>query len=629
MRSASLAALFAAALISTTTAAAFAQRYTERDLVSDIAGRAVRTDANLVNPWGLVPGGSGVFWVSDNHTGVSTLYQPDGSIVNLVVTIPEGAPTGIVVTNPADSSFAIPSADTTARAVFIFVTENGTVVAWNNTFGPTSVQVASTPDAIYKGVALASTASGPRLYAANFHSGKIDVFNREFLPITLTGNFTDPNLPANYSPFNIANVNGQLYVAYAQLGPGGVDELAGAGFGLVDVYDFDGVFVKRLISPGGALNAPWAMVLTPPTFGTFGGDLLVGNFGDGAIHAYDASTGALVGTVQDSLGNPLSIDGLWGLSFGRAVSGVDVANRLYFAAGLEDETHGLFGYLTPTAPVTPPGPTVCGGDARGLGFWRHECGGPNGGGDREDHGKGRSDNGRGRGHDGAPTDSLESLFACISGSSRTFGASGCFTAGCDLLQHHGHLASNERLAQQFLTLLLNTCSGRVCDTVTVACDEAGTGGPHTVGEIISFVEANLCDGDSLSQVRQLLACANEHEGDRDGNEDDDSDDATIVRGVTHGKLQVSPIGANPMRLTSGLGAAFAVTTTTPAVVRLRIYDAAGRLVAEPLRDATVSGRMEVRWDGMSLRGTPVASGNYFYRGTAGEAVSVGRFVVVR
>ena len=342
MKLAAVAALLLASMM-LSSAPAHAQRYKQVNLVSDLSGQALHTDTHLVNPWGLVPGPTGVFWVSNNGTATSTLYDPDGTIHSLVVAIPNGAPTGIVLASASDSSFRIPSADSTARAIFIFVTESGTVAAWNPLVDATNaIQVASLTNSKYTGAAIAGAAATPHLYAANFHAGTIDVYDRDFHKVTLSGHFVDPTLPANYTPFNVANIGGQLYVAYAQTADFD-DETQGAGLGLVDVFDVNGNFIKRLTT-GGSLNAPWAIIKAPSSFGVFGGDLLVGNLGDGHINAFNASTGAFVGALQDSTGAPLSIEALWGLSFGAAASGATVAGRLYFAAGIQAETHGLFGF---------------------------------------------------------------------------------------------------------------------------------------------------------------------------------------------------------------------------------------------------------------------------------------------
>ena len=208
--------------------------------------------------------------------------------------------------------------------------------------------------AIYKGIALANNGSGDFLYLADFHNNQIDVLNSSFQPTTLAGSFTDPSLPGGYAPFNVAAIGGKLYVAYAKQDAAAKDELAGAGLGYVGVFDLNGNFQTQLISQG-KLNAPWAMVQAPTTFGDFGGDLLVGNFGDGRINAYDITTGTLEGTLSQSKGHPIVIDGLWGLAFGNGVSAGDTTT-LYYAAGPDDETHGLFGKITAnpagTSPVT-------------------------------------------------------------------------------------------------------------------------------------------------------------------------------------------------------------------------------------------------------------------------------------
>jgi uncharacterized protein (TIGR03118 family) len=199
--------------------------------------------------------------------------------------------------------------------------------------------------AVYTGLALATNASGTFLYAANFKSGNIDVFNSSFGPTTLAGSFTDPNLPSGYAPFNVELAGGNLYVEYAQVGPTG-DEAHGVGLGFVSVFDTNGNFVRRQIS-GGLLNAPWGITIAPVFFGDFSNDLLVGNFGDGRIHAYDPVTGAFVGTLSDKLGDPLEIDGLWALKVRSGGPAVD-PNRVYFTAGINDEANGLFGALVAT-----------------------------------------------------------------------------------------------------------------------------------------------------------------------------------------------------------------------------------------------------------------------------------------
>jgi uncharacterized protein (TIGR03118 family) len=313
--------------------------YKKRNLVSDIDGVARITDPNLVNPWGLAFGPTTPAWVSDNGTDVSTLYS--GGVrksipvtLPLVVGIPGGAPTGIVFN--ATSGFKVNG----TPAHFIFDSEAGTITAW--AAGTQAVTKATTPGAIYKGLAIAGQGSATMLYAANFHSGRIDVFDDSFAPTTAPGGFTDPNLPAGFAPFNVQEIAGLLVVAYAKQDADAEDEVAGAGLGYVDVFDTKGNLLRRLVSQG-ALSAPWGLALAPRHFGAFSGDLLVGNFGDGAINAYDPRTGAFRGTLENKDGNQIKIDGLWALRFGNGVIGTP--QTLLFTAGIGDEAHGLFGEI--------------------------------------------------------------------------------------------------------------------------------------------------------------------------------------------------------------------------------------------------------------------------------------------
>jgi uncharacterized protein (TIGR03118 family) len=312
--------------------------YKKRNLVSDIDGVARITDPNLVNPWGLTFGPTTPAWVADNGTNVSTLYS--GGVhksipvtLPLVVSVP-GAPTGTVFN--ATAGFKLNG----APARFLFDTESGTVLAWNS--GTAAQVVATTPDAIYKGLAIATKGSTTLLYAANFHAGTVDVFNDAFAPTTVPGGFADPNLPPGYAPFNVQEIAGSLVVAYAKQDADAEDEVAGPGLGYVDVFDTSGHLLRRLISQG-QLNAPWGLAVAPRHFGPFSGDLLVGNFGDGAINAYDPRTGAFRGTLMNKDGNQIKIDGLWALRFGNGVIGTP--QTLLFTAGIADEEHGLFGEI--------------------------------------------------------------------------------------------------------------------------------------------------------------------------------------------------------------------------------------------------------------------------------------------
>jgi uncharacterized protein (TIGR03118 family) len=323
--------------------------YTQRNLVSDVPGRARLTDPNLVNAWGLAAGPSTPLWVADNGTNVSTLYSGavHGSPVTinpLVVSIPGGAPTGVVF-NPT-SDFRLTPSDPNTAARFVFDSEAGQITAWSPNVAPTTTAVSkvTTPGAIYKGIAFAQTAQGSRLYAADFHNARIDVFDGAFAPVTLPpGSFTDPNLPAGYAPFNVQTLGSRIYVAYAQQDASAEDEVAGPGKGFVDVYDTSGQLRKRLVSRG-ALNAPWGLVIAPNGFGKFGGDLLVGNFGDGRIHAYRLRNGRFDGTLLSGHRRPITIDGLWGLRFGNGTFADPRA--LIFSAGPDDEQHGLLGTIT-------------------------------------------------------------------------------------------------------------------------------------------------------------------------------------------------------------------------------------------------------------------------------------------
>src|SRR5262245_37770093 len=323
--------------------------YEQTNLVSDIPGVARLTDTNLVNPWGMAAGPATPAWVADNGADVATIY-PGGfdrnppTIAPLVVSIPGGAPTGQVY-NGGDG-FVVGSGATAGPARFIFDSEAGTITAWSPTLSPntSAVTAATTPDAIYKGLTLATGNRGTLLYAADFHGAKIDVFDGHFKPVDLPGAFVDPNLPEGFAPFNIQEIGGRLYVAYAKQDENAEDEVAGPGLGYVDVYTAGGRLVKRLVSAGD-LNAPWGMVKAPEGFGALAGSLLVGNFGDGKIHAYDPRTGEPRGALRYEDGSEVAINGLWALRFGNGVTGGP--ETLLFTAGIDDEAHGLFGTLEP------------------------------------------------------------------------------------------------------------------------------------------------------------------------------------------------------------------------------------------------------------------------------------------
>jgi uncharacterized protein (TIGR03118 family) len=335
----------------------FADEFTQTNLVSNIPGMAITTDPNLVDPWGMSFSATSPIWVSDRATGVATLYTGSGSIVPLVVSVPPGAPLG-----PTGQVFAGGTSFMLngSAADFIFATLAGTIDAWSGT--ATATVEATTPGATFEGLALANNT----LYAANFQAGGgIDVFNSSYAPTTVSGNFTDPNLPAGYAPFNIQNIGGDLYVTYALVTAGSPVPLPG-GSGFVDVYDTNGNLLERLIS-NGPLDAPWGLALAPASFGGFGGDLLVGNFGNGEINAFNPTTGAFIGTLDDGSGNPIVNSGLWAIEFGNSAAN---PNALYFNAGIDMGTAGLFGDIQ-----AAPEPASLGFTALGvfvlLGFaWR-------------------------------------------------------------------------------------------------------------------------------------------------------------------------------------------------------------------------------------------------------------------
>lgn len=324
--------------------------FVQTNLVSNTPGVANNTDPNLVNPWGIATSSSSPFWVSDNATGLATLYNSDGVKQGLVVTIPglggqPGEPTGVIFN--ATTNF---NSD-----LFIFAGENGTIAGWRGALGTTAEVLldSSFSNAVYKAIATATTAHGTYLFAADFHNNQITVVPGTGAP-ALTGQFLDPNLPAGYAPFNIENIGGKLYVTYAKQDAAGMDDVAGAGNGFVDVYDLNGNLIERLTS-NGPLDSPWGLALAPSGFGSFANDLLVGNFGDGTINAFNPTTGAFLGQLDDASGNPIVNPGLWALTFGNGGNG-GLPGDLYFTAGGADENSGLLGRLAPTSPTTSKTP---------------------------------------------------------------------------------------------------------------------------------------------------------------------------------------------------------------------------------------------------------------------------------
>jgi uncharacterized protein (TIGR03118 family) len=308
--------------------------FVQTNLASDLPG-ANFTDPTLKNAWGLAASGASPFWLGVNGSGISELYNGAGVKQGLVVTIPgAGSVTGVAFSGTSGFN----------GDAFLFVSEDGTVSGWRGALGTTAEILATgDPNNVYKGMAVANVAAFTYAYLANFHTGAIDVMKGSSLAPNLIGNFTDPNLPAGFAPFNVANLGGKLYVSYAKRDPTDDDDVAGVGNGFVSVFDLNGNLLQHLVG-GGALNSPWGMALAPAGFGDIGGALLVGNFGDGLIHAYNPTSGALLETLMDPSGNPISIDGLWALSFGNGAN-AGPTSTLYFTAGPNDESNGLFGQL--------------------------------------------------------------------------------------------------------------------------------------------------------------------------------------------------------------------------------------------------------------------------------------------
>jgi len=327
--------------------------YEQHNLVSDGAVPADLVDAALVNAWGLVASGTSPWWVADNGADLSTLYNGNtGAKQALTVSVP-GAPTGVVFNG--GTGFAVSNGTATAPARFIFATEEGTILGWSPAVALTQAVVAvdnSAGGAVYKGLAIASTAAGDRLYAANFHAGTVDVFDAGFHPVS--AGFSDVALPSGYAPFGIRNLGGTIYVTYALQDADRKDDVAGVGHGFVNAFDTDGHLLRRVASRG-RLNSPWGLALAPADFGQFGGNLLVGNFGDGHINAFDLQRFEANGELQErgqlhaANGPPVTIDGLWALAFGNGAS-AGPTNALFFTAGPFDEEHGLFGKLVVTSP---------------------------------------------------------------------------------------------------------------------------------------------------------------------------------------------------------------------------------------------------------------------------------------
>ena len=354
-------------------------RFVVTNLTSNLKGVAPNMDPVLQNAWGVAfsPGAS-PFWIADNATGCSTLYDGQGAIASTLqvkIPLPEGvpstackpvssntsptpaAPTGVVWNPNPNPNFLVPHQSTSTPAVFIFDTEDGTISAWAGGLNPADQAVLAVDNsgsgAVYKGLVFGTNAKGVFLFATNFNAGTVDVFgpatassNGMYAPVTTDGGFIDPDIPSGFAPFGIQNINGSLFVTYAkQKQPDKHDDLAGPGNGFVDVFDTDGHLLRRFASRG-PLNSPWGVARASFAFGRFSGDILVGNFGNGKIHAFD-SDGRLLGTLRDVNGKPIVIEGLWTLTLGGGRN--SNSGTLYFTAGPNDETNGLFGTITPVS----------------------------------------------------------------------------------------------------------------------------------------------------------------------------------------------------------------------------------------------------------------------------------------
>jgi uncharacterized protein (TIGR03118 family) len=343
-----LAAFAAAGVLTAGASGAEKNAYVVHNLVSDVPGMAAHTDSNLVNAWGLAASATSPWWTADNGTDLATVYNaagvpfPPPPASPIVVQVP-GGPTGEVANS--GPNFVVGSGAASGPARFLFATEDGTILGWNPTASP-SMALVGVPaaGAVYKGLAIAGT---NRLYATDFHNDKVDVFDGNFQPVTIPGAFADPGLPAGFAPFDIQNVGGRILVSYAKQDADRHDDVPGQGLGFVDAFDTNGMFLQR-IATRGQLNSPWGLAQAPAGFGRFSGDLLVGNFGNGKINAYAPQADGSyerVGLLKRVDGTPIVIDGLWALQFGHGAPNNGSLRTLFFTAGPDGESHGLFGSI--------------------------------------------------------------------------------------------------------------------------------------------------------------------------------------------------------------------------------------------------------------------------------------------
>jgi uncharacterized protein (TIGR03118 family) len=328
-----------------------AGHYAQTNLVSDGFLPAAHIDPQLINPWGIAFNPFGFVWVSDADGTVSTLYDGNGVKQSLVVAIPTetastgGNPTGIVYNG--SSGFVVSQSSLSGPSRFLFATEQGVIAGWApNVDGTHAIRAVnrSSVGASYKGLALSANGGGQVLYAADFHNGRVDTFDANFALLTLSVNqFHDPGIPPGFAPFGIQAIAGDIVVTYAKQDAAHDEDVTGPGLGFVSVFDTNGHFLRRIASRG-VLNAPWGVALAPAGFGAASGTLLIGNFGDGRINAFDLHTGRGMGPLVDSNTVPISIEGLWGLSFGSGFANQPV-ETLFFSSGPDDEEHGLYGRL--------------------------------------------------------------------------------------------------------------------------------------------------------------------------------------------------------------------------------------------------------------------------------------------